>query len=252
MVRKAFEALTDGAYKTRLICVSDDMDGMRKVPDNLPNQEMLAGYLQKPLTAVPDPFGTHASYGAHMNARLQAFLDSFGFEYEFASATELYKSRRLRRDAAARRRKVRRHHEADAAEPRRGAPRNLFALPADLADHRSRALRADEEGRRQGRHGHLRRRERAGHDAPRHRRQCEAAMEAGLRHALGRPRRRLRNVRQGPPGQCADLFQDRPHPRRRASAPVRLRALPRRKRREDLEVERQRHLGRAVAHLRAR
>ena len=87
MVRRAFEALTNGAYKTRLICVSDDMDGMRKVPDNLPNQEMLSGYLQKPLTTVPDPFGTHASYGAHMNGRLQAFLDSFGFEYEFASAT---------------------------------------------------------------------------------------------------------------------------------------------------------------------
>ena len=95
MVRRAFEALTNGAYKTRLICVSDDMDGMRKVPDNLPNQEMLSGYLQKPLTTVPDPFGTHASYGAHMNGRLQAFLDSFGFEYEFASATDLYKSGRF-------------------------------------------------------------------------------------------------------------------------------------------------------------
>ncbi len=92
MVRRAFEALTDGRYKTRLICVSDDMDGMRKVPDNLPNQEMLSGYLQKPLTVVPDPFGTHESYGAHMNARLQAFLDGFGFQYEFASATDLYKS----------------------------------------------------------------------------------------------------------------------------------------------------------------
>jgi lysyl-tRNA synthetase, class I len=91
MVRRAFEELTGGAYKTRLICVSDDMDGMRKVPDNLPQQEMLAQYLQKPLTAVPDPFGTHESYGAHMNARLQAFLDSFGFQYEFASATDLYK-----------------------------------------------------------------------------------------------------------------------------------------------------------------
>ncbi len=92
MVRHAFEALTAGAYRTRLICVSDDMDGMRKVPENLPNQDMLKGYLQKPLTDVPDPFGTHASYGAHMNARLKSFLDSFGFEYEFASATDLYKS----------------------------------------------------------------------------------------------------------------------------------------------------------------
>ncbi|HVY89287.1 MAG TPA: lysine--tRNA ligase [Hyphomonadaceae bacterium] len=95
MVRRAFEGLTEGKYKTRLICVSDDMDGMRKVPDNLPNQEMLAQYLQKPLTSVPDPFGTAESYGAHMNGRLKAFLNSFGFEYEFASATELYKSGRF-------------------------------------------------------------------------------------------------------------------------------------------------------------
>ena len=88
MVRRAFEALTGGAYKTRLICVSDDMDGMRKVPDTVPNPEALKAYMQKPLTSVPDPFGTHESYGAHMNARLRAFLDSFGFAYEFASASE--------------------------------------------------------------------------------------------------------------------------------------------------------------------
>ena len=95
MVRRAFEVLTDGAYKTRLICVSDDMDGMRKVPDTVPNPEALKEYMQKPLTSVPDPFGTHESYGAHMNARLRAFLDSFGFEYEFASATTLYKTGRF-------------------------------------------------------------------------------------------------------------------------------------------------------------
>jgi len=92
MVRRAFEELTGGAYETHLICVSDDMDGMRKVPDNLPQQEMLAGHLQEPLTVVPDPYGTHDSFGHHMNARLRAFLDSFGFSYEFKSATELYKS----------------------------------------------------------------------------------------------------------------------------------------------------------------
>ncbi|MBI1341206.1 lysine--tRNA ligase [bacterium] len=92
MVRRAFEALTDGRYRTRLICVSDDMDGMRKVPDGLPQREMLAEYLQKPLTSVPDPFGTHESYGAHMNARLMRFLDGFGFDYEFKSATDLYRS----------------------------------------------------------------------------------------------------------------------------------------------------------------
>lgn len=94
MVRNAFEALTNGAYETRLICVSDDMDGMRKVPPTVPNPGSLEPHLQKPLTDVPDPFGTHESYGAHMNARLRAFLDGFGFEYEFASATDLYKSGR--------------------------------------------------------------------------------------------------------------------------------------------------------------
>ncbi|MEL6257794.1 MAG: lysine--tRNA ligase, partial [Pseudomonadota bacterium] len=92
MVRRAFETLTDGAYATKLICVSDDMDGMRKVPPTVPNPEQLEPYLQKPLTDVPDPFGTHESYGAHMNARLRGFLDGFGFDYEFRSATDLYKS----------------------------------------------------------------------------------------------------------------------------------------------------------------
>mgnify|MGYP003114508201 FL=1 len=95
MVRHAFEVLTGGKYTTRLICVSDDMDGMRKVPPTVPNPEKLEPYLQQPLTAVPDPFGTHDSYGAHMNARLCAFLDQFGFEYEFLSATECYKSGRF-------------------------------------------------------------------------------------------------------------------------------------------------------------
>ncbi|MAJ35320.1 MAG: lysine--tRNA ligase, partial [Candidatus Puniceispirillum sp. TMED52] len=85
MVRRAFEILT--GKPTRLICFSDDMDGLRKVPDNVPNKALLAEHLGKPLTQVPDPFGTHESFGAHNNARLCAFLDSFGFEYEFYSAT---------------------------------------------------------------------------------------------------------------------------------------------------------------------
>ena len=92
MVRQAFIALTDGEIETRLICVSDDMDGMRKVPPTVPDPEKLEPFLQRPLTAVPDPFGTHESYGHHMNARLRAFLDRFGFDYEFASATELYRN----------------------------------------------------------------------------------------------------------------------------------------------------------------
>ena len=92
MVRHAFRILTDDKIKTRLIAFSDDMDGLRKVPDNVPNKEMVAQHLGKPLTKVPDPFGTHDSFAAHNNARLRAFLDKFGFDYEFMSATACYTS----------------------------------------------------------------------------------------------------------------------------------------------------------------
>jgi lysyl-tRNA synthetase, class I len=95
MVRHAFRVLTDDKVKTRLIAFSDDMDGLRKVPDNVPNKELLAQSLNKPLTRVPDPFGTHASFGEHNNARLRAFLDTFGFEYEFMSSTDCYTSGRF-------------------------------------------------------------------------------------------------------------------------------------------------------------
>jgi lysyl-tRNA synthetase class 1 len=98
MVRHAFRVLTDDKIKTRLIAFSDDMDGLRKVPDNVPNKEMLEKHLNKPLTKVPDPFGTHPSFGEHNNARLRAFLDHFGFDYEFMSATACYTSGRF--DAA--------------------------------------------------------------------------------------------------------------------------------------------------------
>jgi lysyl-tRNA synthetase class 1 len=92
MVRTAFRALTEDALPTRLIAFSDDMDGLRKIPPNLPNGEELAQDLDKPLTVVRDPYGTHESFGAHNNARLRAFLDSFGFDYEFASSTDCYRS----------------------------------------------------------------------------------------------------------------------------------------------------------------
>src|ERR1700719_1540987 len=92
MVRHAFRVLTEDKIKTRLIAFSDDMDGLRKVPDNVPNKEMMEKHLGKPLTTVPDPFHTHDSFGAHNNARLRAFLDAFKFDYEFASSTEYYKS----------------------------------------------------------------------------------------------------------------------------------------------------------------
>ncbi len=92
MVRTAFRLLTGDAVPTRLFCFSDDMDGLRKVPDNVPNREMMAAFLNQPLTKVPDPFGEYESFGHHNNARLRKFLDRFGFEYEFMSATEVYKS----------------------------------------------------------------------------------------------------------------------------------------------------------------
>jgi lysyl-tRNA synthetase, class I len=90
MIKRAFEEISD--IPTKLICFSDDLDGMRKVPGNVPQQDMLAEHMHKPLTVVPDPFGTHESFGHHNNAMLRRFLDTFGFEYDFYSAREFYKS----------------------------------------------------------------------------------------------------------------------------------------------------------------
>jgi len=95
MVRHAFRVLTEDTVKTRLIAFSDDMDGLRKAPDNIPNRDLILKHLGKPLTRVPDPFGQHDSFAAHNNARLRAFLDRFGFEYEFMSSTEAYSSGRF-------------------------------------------------------------------------------------------------------------------------------------------------------------
>jgi lysyl-tRNA synthetase class 1 len=93
MVRHAFETMSD--TPTRLLCFSDDMDGLRKIPDNIPNREIMAKYLGKPLTRIPDPFGQYESFGHHNNAMLRRFLDHYGFEYEFASSTEYYASGRF-------------------------------------------------------------------------------------------------------------------------------------------------------------
>ncbi|MEM6825532.1 MAG: lysine--tRNA ligase [Pseudomonadota bacterium] len=90
MVRRAFEVISD--IPTKLISFSDDMDGMRKVPENVPNPEALEAYIQQPLTSVPDPFGTHESFGDHNNAMLRRFLDTFGFDYNFQSARDFYRS----------------------------------------------------------------------------------------------------------------------------------------------------------------
>jgi lysyl-tRNA synthetase class 1 len=93
MVRRAFEVISD--IPTKLVCFSDDLDGMRKVPGNVPNPEVLEQHLQRPLTDVPDPFGEYESFGHHNNAMLRRFLDTFGFDYEFISARDFYRSGRF-------------------------------------------------------------------------------------------------------------------------------------------------------------
>ncbi|MDF2798735.1 MAG: lysine--tRNA ligase [Devosia sp.] len=96
MVRTAFRLLTRDQVPTRLLCFSDDMDGMRKIPETVPSKEAMEPHLQKPLTSVPDPWtNEHNSFGDHNNAMLRRFLDTFGFDYEFASATDYYKSGRF-------------------------------------------------------------------------------------------------------------------------------------------------------------
>ena len=147
MVRNAFRALTEDAIPTRLISFSDDMDGLRKVPENVPNREAVAEDLGKPLTAVRDPFGEHESFGAHNNARMRAFLDGHGFDYEFLSSTECYRSGRFDPTLLQGARAVRQDPGGDAADLGRGAARHLFALPADQPDHRPGAAGPDPRAR---------------------------------------------------------------------------------------------------------
>jgi lysyl-tRNA synthetase class 1 len=125
MVRRAFHEISD--VPTRLFAFSDDMDGMRAVPENVPEREMLEEHIGKPLTKVPDPFGTHESFGHHNNARLKAFLDDFGFEYEFTSATECYESGRFDEVLL----RVLEHHEeiADVVRPNLGEERRATYSP---------------------------------------------------------------------------------------------------------------------------
>lgn len=104
-VRRAFERLT--GIETKLFAFSDDRDGLRKVPDNIPNKDLVRQYLEFPLTSVADPFGCHNSFGEHNNNKLREFLDSFNFEYTFQSSTDWYKSGRFN-DVLL---KVLQHHE---------------------------------------------------------------------------------------------------------------------------------------------
>ena len=184
MVRHALEALNPGV-KTRLVCFSDDMDGLRKVPDNLPQPEMLAANLGKPLTAIPDPFGTHESFGHHMNARLRAFLDHFGFRYEFYSSTATYKSGRF--DEALLRILANYDKVMDVMLPTLGQERQQTYSPFLPRQSALRQGAAGQSGgtRRAPRHHHLYRgrwlaRNRAGDGGA-----LQAAMEARHGHALG-------------------------------------------------------------------
>ena len=200
-VRHAFTALT--GVPSRLLAFCDDMDGLRKVPDNVPNKEMLREYLGKPLTRIPDPFGTHDSFGAHNNARLRAFLDGFGFDYEFASSTDYYASGRF--DAALLRvlrcttrsspsscppwartggRPIRpscRSTRAPASSMQVQIEQSAMPTPAPCSG----PIPADGETFETSVHGGAR----------------QAAMEGRLGDALVRARRRLRDVRQGPDRQ---------------------------------------------------
>jgi lysyl-tRNA synthetase class 1 len=215
MVRHAFRVLTDDKIKTRLIAFSDDMDGLRKVPDNVPNKEMLAQHLGKPLTQVPDPFGTHPSFGQHNNARLRAFLDTFGFEYEFMSSTDCYTSGRF--DAALL--KVLEHFDAvmKIMLPSLREERAQTYSPFLPIDPRTGIVLQVPVLAHNAKDGTIT------YEEP-----VQAAMEARLGDALGRARHRLRDGRQGSDRLGEALQRDLPRAWRHAAGGVQLRAVPRR------------------------
>ena len=191
MVRHAYEELTGGA-PTRLIAFSDDMDGLRKVPDNVPNAGD-AGRASRQ-AADPDPRPVRRTTKASRTTIMRCcahFLDRFGFDYEFVSSTECYASGRF--DEALRQvlRKWDGDPGRDAADPARGAAPDLFAGPADLADQRPGAAGAGRGGRCRSRHDRLHRRGRHASRAVGARRHGQAAVEGRLGDALGRARRRL-------------------------------------------------------------
>ena len=252
MVRHAFRVLTDDKVKTRLIAFSDDMDGLRKVPDNVPNKEMLAAHLGKPLTQVPDPFSNeYPSFGAHNNARLRAFLDRFGFEYEFLSSTDCYKSGRFdaalltvleRFDAvmnimlpSLREERAQTYSPFLPIDPQTGI---VLQVPVVAHDAKAGTITYEDPDTRG-----------AGDDAG-HRRALQAAMEAGLGDALGRARHRLRDGGQGFDRFGQAFGRNLPRARRHAAGRLQLRTVSRRERPEDFQVQGQRPHHRGMAALR--
>ena len=214
-----------------------------------PTRRCCAANLGKPLTSVPDPFGTHDSYGAHNNARLRAFLDRFGFDYEFLSATDCYKCGRF--DTALL--TVLAHYEKviDVVLPTLGAERrDLFAVPSRSSRARARCCWPRWWNRDVAKGTIVYARKTASRDRSRHRRPLQTAMEGRLGHALACARHRLRNVRQGSltsPSICRRDLQDRG---RHAAGAVQLRIVPRRERPAHFEIARQRPHHRRMAGLR--
>ncbi len=202
LVRRAYEMLTGGA-PTRLVAFSDDMDGLRKVPDNIPNTELLR--CQSRQAAQPHSRSVRRRLrellAHHNNAMLRDFLDRFGFDYEFLAATDRYNSGPVRRCAEERAAQLRRDHGRDAADLARGAPQDLFAGAADQRGERHRAAGAGRSARCRDRPGPLRGSRAEIDRTVDPRRQGQAAMEGRLGDALGRARRRLRDERQGPDRQ---------------------------------------------------
>ena len=200
MVRHAFRVLTDDAIATRLLAFSDDMDGLRKTPDNIPNRELIAGQSRQAADAKCPIRSANTTASPPTTMRGCArFLDSFGFDYEFASSTAYYKSGQF--DAAL----LHMLKRFDAVQTimlpslARGARGDLFAVPADPSAHpHCHAGSARRLRRRGGHHPLARSRHERGFRDAGHRRPLQAAMEAGLGDALVRARRRLRDGRQGP------------------------------------------------------
>jgi hypothetical protein len=216
MIRRAFEVIS---IPTRLICFSDDMDGMRKVPGNVPNQEMLREHLQKPLTAVPDPFGTHSKASATTTTRCCA-----GSSIPSGSSTSSIRRpssmpRAVRRDPAALRRTLRRLMEI-MLKSLREERQQTYSIFLPLHPETGRVLyvpmkHVDAKDGKSPSTTRTARMDRAGH-----RRQREAAVEARFRRALGGAGRRFRDVRQGPLHQHADLRRDLPDRSGRAAPSI--------------------------------
>ena len=238
MVRHAFQRLS--RYPDPAVRLLRRHGRAAQGADNVPNQEMLAQHLGKPLTKMPDPFGTHESFGHHNNARLRAFLDAFGFEYEFQSSTDWYKSGRF--DEALL--EVLRHYDEimevmlPTLREERAATYSPF-LPVCAKTGRCCRCRWWSTMSTPA-PSSIRTRTAALVETPVTGGHCKLQWKPRLGDALGRARRRLRDVGQGPDPLGRARQQDLPHPGRHAAGGLQLRAVPGREGPEDLQVQGQR------------